>query len=333
MAHRTDGSGKSGSGKAGSGKAGSGKPGSGKTQPGRKDAKGHAPRRPERLPLGVYEAELFRLQAELVALQEWVRSTGARVLVIFEGRDAAGKGSAIKRVTEYLNPRVARIVALPAPTERQRGEWYFQRYVAHLPAAGEIVLMDRSWYNRAGVEHVMGFCTPAEHKRFMAQCPVFERLLVQDGILMFKYWFSISHAEQERRFKSRLDDPMRQWKLSPMDREAILRWEDYSRAKDDMFMQTDTAESPWYVVEAEDKRRARINMIAHLLSSIDYTEVRTEPVTLPERPKAVNYTRPPAGVVPVRSGSRRDAAEAGRGIAPGRKIPPPDQCLPPSGTG
>ena len=250
-------------------------------------------RKSSRLPRGLYEAELFRLQAELVALQEWVRSSGARVLVIFEGRDAAGKGSAIKRVTEYLNPRVARIVALPAPTERQRGEWYFQRYVAHLPAAGEIVLMDRSWYNRAGVEHVMGFCTPAEHKRFMAQCPVFERLLIQDGILLFKYWFSISHAEQERRFKSRLDDPMRQWKLSPMDRDAILRWEDYSRAKDDMFVQTDTAESPWYVVEAEDKRRARINMIAHLLSSIDYTEVRTEPVTLPERPKAVNYTRPP----------------------------------------
>ena len=274
-------------------KGGDGKAGSGKVQSGRKGAKGHAADRPGRLALGVYEPELFRLQAELVALQEWVRSTGARVLVIFEGRDAAGKGSAIRRVTEFLNPRVARIVALPAPTERDRGKWYFQRYVEHLPAAGEIVLMDRSWYNRAGVEHVMGFCTPAEHKRFMAQCPVFERLLVQDGILLFKYWFSISHAEQERRFKSRLDDPMRQWKLSPMDREAILRWEDYSRAKDDMFMQTDTAESPWYVVEAEDKRRARINMIAHLLSSIDYTEVRREPVTLPERPKAVNYTRPP----------------------------------------
>ncbi|MDI3211715.1 polyphosphate kinase 2 [Arthrobacter sp. AL12] len=285
--------GKDGAGKSGSGKDGNGKSGSGKGKSGRKGAKGRASKRPGRLPLSVYEAELFRLQAELVALQEWVRSTGARVLVIFEGRDAAGKGSAIKRLTEYLNPRVARIVALPAPTDRQRGEWYFQRYVQHLPAAGEIVLMDRSWYNRAGVEHVMGFCTPAEHKRFMAQCPVFERLLVQDGILMFKYWFSISHAEQERRFKSRLDDPMRQWKLSPMDREAILRWEDYSRAKDDMFMQTDTAESPWYVVEAEDKRRARINMIAHLLSSIDYTEVRTEQVTLPERPKAVNYTRPP----------------------------------------
>ena len=275
------------------GKDGAGKSGSGKDKSGRKGAKGKASKRGGRLPLSVYEAELFRLQAELVALQEWVRSTGARVLVIFEGRDAAGKGSAIKRLTEYLNPRVARIVALPAPTDRQRGEWYFQRYVQHLPAAGEIVLMDRSWYNRAGVEHVMGFCTPAEHKRFMAQCPVFERLLVQDGILLFKYWFSISHTEQERRFKSRLDDPMRQWKLSPMDREAILRWEDFSRAKDDMFMQTDTAESPWYVVEAEDKRRARINMIAHLLSSIDYTEVRTEQVTLPERPKAVNYTRPP----------------------------------------
>ena len=174
--------------KGGSGKAGSGKAG---------HAAGQKPQSAGRLGPGVYEAELFRLQAELVALQEWVRSTGARVLVIFEGRDAAGKGSAIKRVTEYLNPRVARIVALPAPTERQRGEWYFQRYVAHLPAAGEIVLMDRSWYNRAGVEHVMGFCTPAEHKRFMAQCPVFERLLIQDGILLFKYWFSISHAEQE----------------------------------------------------------------------------------------------------------------------------------------
>lgn len=295
MAQNIDGSDTAGSDTAASGKDGAGKKkdGTGKKNAARKGGSGRKSSRPARLPLGVYEEELFRLQAELVALQEWVRSSGARVLVIFEGRDAAGKGSAIKRVTQYLNPRVARIVALPAPTERQRGEWYFQRYVAHLPAAGEIVLMDRSWYNRAGVEHVMGFCTPAEHKRFMAQCPVFERLLVQDGILVFKYWFSISHAEQERRFKSRLDDPMRQWKLSPMDRESILRWEDYSRAKDDMFMQTDTAESPWYVVEAEDKRRARINMIAHLLSSIDYTEVRMEPVTLPERPKAVNYTRPP----------------------------------------
>ncbi len=274
------------------GKDGPGK-GKGKSKPARKGAPGRTAKKPKRLGLAVYEAELFRLQAELVALQSWVRSTGARVLVLFEGRDAAGKGSAIKRVTEYLNPRFARIVALPAPTDRESGEWYFQRYVAELPAAGEIVLMDRSWYNRGGVEHVMGFCTPTEHKRFLAQCPVFERLLIQDGILLFRYWFSISHAEQERRFKSRLNDPMRRWKLSPMDRESILRWEDYSRAKDEMFMQTDTAESPWYVVEAEDKRRARINMIFHLLSSIDYTEVQSEPVTLPERPKAVNYTRPP----------------------------------------
>ena len=203
MAQNIDGSDTAGSDTAGSGKDGTGKKkgGAGKKNAARKGGSGRKSSRPARLPLGVYEEELFRLQAELVALQEWVRSSGARVLVIFEGRDAAGKGSAIKRVTQYLNPRVARIVALPAPTERQRGEWYFQRYVAHLPAAGEIVLMDRSWYNRAGVEHVMGFCTPAEHKRFMAQCPVFERLLVQDGILVFKYWFSISHAEQERRFE------------------------------------------------------------------------------------------------------------------------------------
>ncbi|HET9347560.1 MAG TPA: polyphosphate kinase 2, partial [Arthrobacter sp.] len=191
------------------------------------------------------------------------------------------------------NPRVTRIVALPAPTERERTQWYFQRYASHLPAAGEIVLFDRSWYNRAGVERVMGFCSADEYHRFLHQCPIFERMLVEDGVLLRKYWFSVSDAEQEARFKSRLKDPMRQWKLSPMDRESILRWEDYARAKDDMFMQTDTAESPWYVVEAEDKRRARINMIAHLLSSIDYTEVRTEQVTLPERPKAVNYTRPP----------------------------------------
>jgi polyphosphate kinase len=249
--------------------------------------------RPARLPRAAYEQELLRLQAELVTLQEWVRTTDARVVVLFEGRDAAGKGSAIKRVTEYLNSRIARIVALPAPTERQRSQWYFQRYVEHLPAAGEIVLMDRSWYNRAGVEHVMGFCTPEEHKRFLAQCPVFERLLIDDGILLRKYWFSVSDAEQERRFRSRLKDPMRNWKLSPMDVESLRRWEDYSRAKDEMFVQTDTAESPWHVVEAEDKRRARINMIAHLLSSIPYTDVVRTPLSVPRRPKAVNYVRPP----------------------------------------
>jgi polyphosphate kinase 2 len=249
--------------------------------------------RPPRLPRAVYEKELIRLQAELVTLQEWVRATHARVVVIFEGRDAAGKGSAIKRVTEYLNPRIARIVALPSPTERERSQWYFQRYVEHLPAAGEIVLMDRSWYNRAGVEHVMGFCTPEEHKRFLAQCPVFERLLIDDGILLRKYWFSVSDAEQERRFRSRLKDPMRNWKLSPMDLDSLRRWEDYSRAKDEMFVQTDSADSPWYVVEAEDKRRARINMIAHLLSSVPYSDVHRTPLTLPPRPKAINYIRPP----------------------------------------
>ena len=248
---------------------------------------------PARLDRAVYNQELFRLQAQLVTMQEWVRSSGARIIVIFEGRDAAGKGSAIKRVSEYLNPRVARIVALPAPTERQRGQWYFQRYIADLPAAGEIVLMDRSWYNRGGVEHVMGFCTPEEHKRFLAQCPVFERLLVEDGILLRKYWFSVSNEEQERRFRSRLDDPMRNWKLSPMDLESIRRWEDYSRAKDEMFVQTDTAASPWFVVEAEDKRRARINMIAHLLSTIAYEAVQHTPLTLPARPTAVSYVRPP----------------------------------------
>ncbi len=248
---------------------------------------------PPRLDRAVYNQELFRLQAELVTMQEWVRNSGARIVVIFEGRDAAGKGSAIKRVSEYLNPRVARIVALPAPTERQRHQWYFQRYIQDLPAAGEIVLMDRSWYNRGGVEHVMGFCTPEEHKRFLAQCPVFERLLVEDGILLRKYWFSVSNEEQERRFRSRLDDPMRNWKLSPMDLESIRRWEDYSRAKDEMFVQTDTAASPWFVVEAEDKRRARINMIAHLLSTIAYEAVQQRPLTLPARPTAVSYVRPP----------------------------------------
>ncbi|HEY3086942.1 MAG TPA: polyphosphate kinase 2 [Jatrophihabitantaceae bacterium] len=247
----------------------------------------------ERLPRALYEKELLRLQAELVTMQEWVRVSKARIVVIFEGRDAAGKGSTIQRVTQYLNPRVARIVALPTPTERQRTQWYFQRYVEHLPAAGEIVLMDRSWYNRAGVEHVMGFCTPDEFRRFLAQCPVFERLLTDDGILLRKYWFSVSDQEQERRFHSRLEDPMRRWKLSPMDLESIRRWEDYSRAKDEMFVHTDTTDAPWYVVEADNKRRARINMIAHLLSTIPYYEVQRTPLELPPRPPAPTYVRPP----------------------------------------
>ncbi|HWH00830.1 MAG TPA: polyphosphate kinase 2 [Pilimelia sp.] len=247
---------------------------------------------PPRLPRRVYRAELLRLQAELVTLQEWIRDQGARLVVVFEGRDAAGKGSAIKRVAEYLNPRVARIVALPAPTERQRSQWYFQRYVAELPAAGEIVLFDRSWYNRAGVERVMGFCTEQEYQRFLRQCPVFERLLVEDGIMLRKYWFSVSDAEQQRRFRSRLDDPMRRWKLSPMDLESISRWEDYSRAKDEMFARTDLPDTPWHGVPSDDKRRARINMIAHLLSTVPYRQVEPAPLRLPARPPPGAYRRP-----------------------------------------
>ncbi|WP_328473988.1 polyphosphate kinase 2 [Actinoplanes sp. NBC_00393] len=241
----------------------------------------------------LYETELVRLQLELVKVQEWVRASGERVVVLFEGRDAAGKGGAIKRVTEFLNPRVARIVALPAPTDRQRTRWYFQRYVEHLPSAGEIVLFDRSWYNRAGVERVMKFCTEQEYQRFLHQCPIFERLLVEDGILLRKYWFSVSDKEQERRFRDRLKDPMRRWKLSPMDVESISRWEQYSQAKDEMFGHTDITEAPWYVVDAEDKRRARINMIAHLLSTLPYTEVKQPEIKLPKRPKSTGYQRMP----------------------------------------
>ncbi|HUC27025.1 MAG TPA: polyphosphate kinase 2 [Streptosporangiaceae bacterium] len=247
----------------------------------------------ERMPAKLYRAELLRLQAELVKLQEWVRAESARVVVVFEGRDAAGKGSTIKRVTEYLNPRVARIAALPAPSERERTSWYFQRYINHLPAGGEIVLFDRSWYNRAGVERVMGFCTKAEYGRFLHQCPIFERLLVEDGILLRKYWFSVSDDEQERRFRTRLDDPMRRWKLSTMDLNSITRWEDYSRAKDEMFVHTDIPEAPWYVVDSSDKRRARLNMIAHLLSTIPSYEVEGPPLRLPPRPHSTGYVRAP----------------------------------------
>ncbi|MFE0103454.1 polyphosphate kinase 2 [Streptomyces sp. NPDC059009] len=241
----------------------------------------------------VYERELYRLQTELVKLQEWVRAEAARLVVVFEGRDAAGKGGTIKRVAEHLNPRVARIVALPAPTERERSQWYFQRYVEHLPAAGEIVLFDRSWYNRAGVEHVMGFCTPAEHRRFLHQCPIFERLLVEDGVLLRKYWFSVSDAVQEQRFRRRLDDPTRRWKLSAMDLESITRWEAYSRAKDEMLVHTDIPEAPWYIVESDDKRSARLNMIAHLLSTLLYRDVPPPRLGLPARPPASGYRRPP----------------------------------------
>jgi len=250
--------------------------------------------RPAKIPNAVYEAELFRLQAELVKLQLWAQATGARVVVIFEGRDAAGKGGTIKRITEYLSPRVARIAALPTPTERERTQWYYQRYIQHLPAAGEIVLFDRSWYNRAGVERVMGFCTPQEYAQFMRQTPIFEQMLVEDGILLRKYWFSVSDDEQLKRFRSRLGDPVRQWKLSPMDLESIHRWEEYSRAKDEMLVHTDVPASPWFVVESDIKKHARLNMIAHLLSTIPYTDVPHEKVELPERPAASNgYVRPP----------------------------------------
>ncbi len=247
----------------------------------------------ERVPRKVYERELLRLQAELVKLQEWVKAEQARLVVVFEGRDGAGKGGTIQRITQYLNPRVARIAALPAPTERERGSWYFQRYIEHLPSAGEIVLFDRSWYNRAGVERVMGFCTKEEYSRFLTQCPIFERMLVEDGIVLRKYWFSVSDEEQERRFRARLEDPMRRWKLSPMDLESMTRWEDYSRAKDEMFLRTDLPQAPWYVVDSTDKRRARLNMISHLLSTIGYHDVRPAPLKLPRRPKPTGYVRAP----------------------------------------
>ncbi|HET9876281.1 MAG TPA: polyphosphate kinase 2 [Mycobacterium sp.] len=250
--------------------------------------------RPAKIPKKVYEAELFRLQTEFVKLQEWVRHTGARVMVVFEGRDAAGKGGTIKRITEYLSPRVARIAALPAPTERERGQWYYQRYIAHLPAAGEIVLFDRSWYNRAGVEQVMRFCTPAEHARFLRETPIFEQMLIDDGMLLRKYWFSVSEQEQLRRFRKRRNDPVRQWKLSPMDLESVYRWEDYSRARDEMMAHTDVPQSPWYVVESDVKKHARLNMMAHLLSTIDYQEVEHPKVQLPDRPVVSGTYRRPA---------------------------------------
>ena len=248
--------------------------------------------RRERVPRKAYERELLRLQEELVKMAEWVRNSGARVVVIFEGRDAAGKGGTIKRTTAYLNPRIARVVALPVPTEREKTQWYFQRYVEWLPAAGEIVLFDRSWYNRAGIEKVLGFCTPEEHRRFLQQCPIFERLLVGDGIHLIKYWFSVSDEEQARRFEARIDDPMRRWKLSSTDLFSRTRWVDYSRAKDEMFVHTDIPEAPWFVVPADDKRGARINCIAHLLSQVPYQAERPTRIQIPKRQPDQGYVRP-----------------------------------------
>jgi polyphosphate kinase 2 len=248
----------------------------------------------KKLPPRLYEKELKKLHVELVKLQEWIRHAGLRVVILFEGRDAAGKGGAIKRITEPLNPRFCRVVALGAPTEREETQWYFQRYVAHLPAAGELVLFDRSWYNRAGVERVMGFCDDDEYDEFSRSCPEFERMLIRSGIILIKYWFSISDQEQQRRFHSRLNTPTKSWKLSPMDLESIARWEDYSRAKDEMFAFSDIKEAPWHVVHADDKKRARLNCISHLLDLIPYDSVPKLQLELPDRPQGKgDYTRPP----------------------------------------
>ena len=248
-----------------------------------------------KLPRKYYDQELRRLQIELVKLQEWIKDQGLRVVVLFEGRDAAGKGGTIKRITACLNPRVCRVVALGTPTEREKTNWYFQRYVPHLPAAGEMVLFDRSWYNRAGVEHVMGFCSEDEYWEFLRSCPEFERMLVRAGIILIKYWFSVSDEEQERRFQGRILDPTKRWKLSPMDLESRRRWVDYSRAKDNMFRYTDIKQAPWWVVNADDKRRARLNCITHLLSQVPYEDLTPGPIELPPRRSAEDYIRPPIG--------------------------------------
>jgi polyphosphate kinase 2 len=241
----------------------------------------------------IYHAELSRLQIELVKLQEWIRHKGLKVVVLFEGRDAAGKGGAIKRITEPLSPRICRVVALPAPTEREKTQWYFQRYVQHLPAAGEMVLFDRSWYNRAGVERVMDFCTDEEYQEFLRSCPEFERMMVRSGIVVIKYWFSVSDDEQEKRFQGRIYHPTKHWKLSPMDLQSRSRWLEYSKAKDQMFAHCDIKQAPWYVVDGDVKKRARLNVITHLLSMIDYEDLSPEPVVLPSRQDQVGYVRPP----------------------------------------
>ena len=241
----------------------------------------------------LYETELLRLQNELVKLQEWVKREGLKVVVVFEGRDAAGKGGVIKRITQHLSPRICRVAALPSPTERQKTQWYFQRYVSHLPAAGEIVLFDRSWYNRAGVEKVMGFCTDNEYREFLRSCPEFERMLVRSGTILIKYWFSVSDEEQDKRFHSRLVDPLKRWKLSPMDLQSRSRWAEYSRAKDEMFAHTDIKQAPWYVVNSDIKKHARLNCITHLLSLIPYEDITPEKIKLPKLASGRGYVRPP----------------------------------------
>ena len=251
-----------------------------------------SPDAPKVVTKSTYEKELARLQTELVRMQEWIVHKGLRVMVIFEGRDTAGKGGTIKRIMERLNARYCRVVALGTPTERERTQWYFQRYIAHLPAGGEIVLFDRSWYNRAGVERVMGFCTEDEHADFLRTCPMLERALVRSGMILVKYWLSLSDEEQERRFTDRMNNPGKRWKLSPMDLEARARWVDYAEAKDEMFAYTDIKEAPWYVVDADDKRSARLNIISHLLQTVEYSEVQHDPIELPPRQER-SYVRPP----------------------------------------
>jgi polyphosphate kinase 2 len=250
---------------------------------------GHRPRLDRRL----YEEELARLQVELVKMQYWIKQVGTRLILVFEGRDAAGKGGTIKRITEPLNPRGCNVVALGTPSDRQRTQWYFQRYAEHFPAAGEIVLFDRSWYNRGGVEKVMGFCTPAQVEEFYQSCPEFERMLVRSGITLIKYWFSVSDEEQEARFRSRLKDPARRWKLSPMDLESRDRWVEFSKAKDAMFAHTNIPEAPWFTVDANDKRRARLNCIRHILSKVPYEDMTPKPIKLPPRRSQGKYQRPP----------------------------------------
>ena len=240
-----------------------------------------------------YEKELQKLQVELVKLQRWIKEKKLKVVVLFEGRDAAGKGGVIKRITQTLNPRICRVVALGVPTEREKSQWYFQRYIANLPAAGEMVLFDRSWYNRAGVEHVMGFCTEDEYREFLRSCPEFERMILRSGIILIKYWFSVSDEEQEKRFNQRIENRVKRWKISPMDLESRSRWVEYSKAKDEMFAHTDIKQAPWYVVHSDDKKRARLNCISHLLSCIPYQNIEPEKIELPKRQKDKGYVRPP----------------------------------------
>ncbi|TNF97646.1 MAG: polyphosphate kinase 2 [Gammaproteobacteria bacterium] len=288
---------KAAKGKAAKGKSAKDKTAKGKSKKNKKE-EGHVVEaekatKKKKIKNKIYEAELARLQIELVKLQEWIKHKGLRVLVIFEGRDAAGKGGSIKRITQSLSPRVCPVVALPAPTEREKTQWYFQRYVAHLPAAGEMVLFDRSWYNRAGVERVMGFCTEEEYREFLRSCPEFERMLVRSGIILIKYWFSVSDEEQERRFQGRIYHPTKHWKLSPMDLESRKKWYEYSKAKDEMFAHTDIKQAPWHVVNGDIKKHARLNVITHLLSMIDYADLSPIPMELPPRQKHTGYIRPP----------------------------------------